>query len=228
MEDGEEITARREYPLVIVFLAAAGRNAVAEAAARRSGAGGRTPPAVARTAPPPLAQIYSSVASPSCVNNFPFLFSAPPPLPLPLLRLGRHSLHLKPEGYPTPINAVSTTLSKLQSSKPFRKLREVAKGLTKRFGKGLHEWIAKVDEYARGMMGPAAGSTLFEELGLYYIGPVNGNKIEDMICVLQEVSSLDSMGPVLIHVLTNEKQITEDERKNEIAENISGGNLSFY
>ncbi|GMH31273.1 hypothetical protein Nepgr_033116 [Nepenthes gracilis] len=71
--------------------------------------------------------------------------------------------------------------------------------LTKRVSKGLHEWAAKVDEYALGMMGPT-GSTLFEELGLYYIGPVDGHKIEDLICVLQEVAALDSMGPVLVHV----------------------------
>lgn len=62
---------------------------------------------------------------------------------------------------------------------------------------------AKVDQYARGMMGPS-GSTLFEELGLYYIGPVDGHNMEDLICVLQEVASLDSMGPVLVHVVTEE------------------------
>lgn len=67
----------------------------------------------------------------------------------------------------------------------------------------MHELAAKVDQYARGMMGPS-GSTLFEELGLYYIGPVDGHNIEDLICVLQEVASLDSMGPVLVHVITEE------------------------
>ncbi|XP_074280500.1 putative 1-deoxy-D-xylulose-5-phosphate synthase, chloroplastic isoform X2 [Silene latifolia] len=123
---------------------------------------------------------------------------------LVILNDSRHSLHPKlDEDSRTPINALSSTLSKLQSSKSFRRFREVAKGLTKRVGKGLYEWAAKVDEYARGMLGPA-GSTLFEELGLYYIGPVDGNNVEDLICVLQEVSSLNSMGPVLVHVMTNE------------------------
>lgn len=81
----------------------------------------------------------------------------------------------------------------------------------------MHELAAKLDEYARGMIGPL-GSTLFEELGLYYIGPVDGHNIEDLICVLQEVASLDSMGPVLVHVITEENQGPENNRKSEIAE----------
>ncbi|PON57927.1 Deoxyxylulose-5-phosphate synthase [Parasponia andersonii] len=133
-----------------------------------------------------------------------------------ILNDSRHSLHPQnDEGPKTSINALSSTLSRLQSSKSFRKFREVAKGVTKRFGRGMHEWAAKVDEFARGMMGPL-GSTLFEELGLYYIGPVNGHNIEDLICVLQEVASLDSMGPVLIHVITEENHGAYNNQKNEI------------
>uniref|UniRef100_A0A1D1YFE2 1-deoxy-D-xylulose-5-phosphate synthase n=1 Tax=Anthurium amnicola TaxID=1678845 RepID=A0A1D1YFE2_9ARAE len=121
-----------------------------------------------------------------------------------ILNDSRHCLHPKPdEGQKMTINMLSNTLSKIQSSKYFRKLREVAKGLTKRVGKGMHELAAKVDEYARGMIGPS-GATLFEELGLYYIGPVDGNNIDDLICVLREVALLDSTGPVLIHVITEE------------------------
>ncbi|XP_019103606.2 probable 1-deoxy-D-xylulose-5-phosphate synthase, chloroplastic isoform X2 [Beta vulgaris subsp. vulgaris] len=139
-----------------------------------------------------------------------------------ILNDSRHSLHPKPdENSRTPITALSSSWSKLQSSKTFRKFREGAKGLTKRIGKGLYEWAAKVDEYARGMLGPT-GSTLFEELGLYYIGPVDGNKIEDLICVLQEVASLDSMGPVLIHVMTDEK-IGLAKEMSEIVGTADGG-----
>ncbi|XVF47906.1 hypothetical protein PTKIN_Ptkin03bG0147400 [Pterospermum kingtungense] len=135
-----------------------------------------------------------------------------------ILNDSRHSLHPKiEEGPKTSINALSSTLSRLQSSKSFRKFREVAKGVTKRIGRGMHELAAKVDEYARGMMGPP-GSTLFEELGMYYIGPVDGHNIEDLICVLQAVASLDSMGPVLIHVITEENQVSEDDQKGETVE----------
>ncbi|KAK3008710.1 hypothetical protein RJ639_015394 [Escallonia herrerae] len=134
-----------------------------------------------------------------------------------ILNDSRHSLHpMLEEASKTPINALSTTISKLQSSKIFRQSREVAKGLTKRIGKGMHEWAAKVDEYARGLMGPP-GSTLFEELGLYYIGPVDGHNIEDLLCVLNEVASMDSTGPVLVHVITREEQEIQDYQQREIS-----------
>ncbi|KAH7681771.1 Deoxyxylulose-5-phosphate synthase protein [Dioscorea alata] len=123
-----------------------------------------------------------------------------------ILNDSRHSLHPKQEeGVKPTINALSSTLSKLQSSKSFRRFREAAKVVTKRIGKGMHEWAAKFDEFARGMVVPL-GATLFEELGLYYIGPVDGTSIEDLICVLNEVASLDSTGPVLIHVITEAEQ----------------------
>ncbi|KAL8504159.1 hypothetical protein ACS0TY_022771 [Phlomoides rotata] len=128
-----------------------------------------------------------------------------------------HALHPKLDQAPkASINAISSAISKLQSSKLFRKFRELAKVLTKRVGRGMHEWAAKIDEYARGMVGPT-GSTLFEELGLYYIGPVDGHNIEDLICVLREVASLDSMGPVLVHVITKDRVVAY-EPKVEILE----------
>ncbi|RVX19907.1 1-deoxy-D-xylulose-5-phosphate synthase 1, chloroplastic [Vitis vinifera] len=134
-----------------------------------------------------------------------------------ILNDSRHSLHPKLEdGQATPINALSSTLTKLQSSKSFRKFREAAKGVTKRIGKGMHELAAKVDEYARGMVGPL-GATLFEELGLYYIGPVDGHNIEDLISVLQGVASLDPTGPVLVHVITKEYQGVEASQKSMIS-----------
>ncbi|RRT67322.1 hypothetical protein B296_00010721 [Ensete ventricosum] len=79
-------------------------------------------------------------------------------------------------------------------------------GVTKRIGKTMHELAAKVDEYTRGMIGPL-GATLFEELGLYYIGPVDGHNIDDLICVLNEVATLDSTGPVLVHVITEDEDL---------------------
>lgn len=85
----------------------------------------------------------------------------------------------------------------------------------------MHEWAAKIDEYARGMVGPP-GSTLYEELGLYYIGPVDGHNIEDLICVLNEVASLDSMGPVLVHVVTKEDYVVEDNHMDKASEDLKG------
>ncbi|NP_001332799.1 1-deoxy-D-xylulose 5-phosphate synthase 2 [Solanum lycopersicum] len=105
------------------------------------------------------------------------------------------------DGPATPVGALSSALSKLQASLKFRQLREAAKTITKQIGPQAHEVAAKVDEYARGMLS-ASGSTLFEELGLYYIGPVDGHNIEDLITILEKVKALPAPGPVLIHIVT--------------------------
>lgn len=69
------------------------------------------------------------------------------------------------------------------SNRPLRELREIAKGVTKQLPEPIQEATAKIDEYARGMIS-GSGSTLFEELGLYYIGPVDGHNLSDLIDVL--------------------------------------------
>lgn len=101
-----------------------------------------------------------------------------------------------------PVGALSSALSRLQSSRPLRELREVAKGVTKQIGGSVHELAAKVDEYTRGMIS-GSNSSLFEELGLYYIGPVDGHNIDDLVTILKEVKSTKTTGPVLIHVVTD-------------------------
>ncbi|XWS41668.1 hypothetical protein CRYUN_Cryun17cG0102200 [Craigia yunnanensis] len=105
------------------------------------------------------------------------------------------------DGPAIPVGALSKVLTKIQASTKFRKLRETAKGLTKQFGGDTHEIAAKVDEYARGMIS-ASGSTLFEELGLYYIGPVDGHSIEDLVPMFEKVKAMPAPGPVLIHIVT--------------------------
>ncbi|CAK9159931.1 unnamed protein product [Ilex paraguariensis] len=105
------------------------------------------------------------------------------------------------DGPATPVGALSSALSKLQASPKFRKLREAAKSITKQIGPQAHEVAAKVDEYARGMLS-APGSTLFEELGLYYIGPVDGHNIEDLVTIFEKVKAMPAPGPVLIHIVT--------------------------
>lgn len=90
----------------------------------------------------------------------------------------------------------------------------------------MHEWAAKVDEYARGFIGPQ-GSTLFEELGLYYIGPVDGHNLEDLISVLQQVASLDAMGPVLVHIITDENRTAECDKMSKILEKEQEGIFTF-
>ncbi|MQL99690.1 hypothetical protein Taro_032419 [Colocasia esculenta] len=106
------------------------------------------------------------------------------------------------DGPATPVGALSTALAKLQASRNFRMLREAAKNITKQIGGHTHEVASKVDEYARGMLG-ASGATLFEELGLYYIGPVDGHNIEDLVIIFEKVKAMPAPGPVLIHIITD-------------------------
>ncbi len=73
--------------------------------------------------------------------------------------------------------------------------------MTKQIGGSTHQLASKVDEFARGMIS-GSGSTMFEELGLYYIGPVDGHNIEDLVTILENVKSAMASGPVLIHVVT--------------------------
>lgn len=70
-------------------------------------------------------------------------------------------------------------------------------------GGQAHEIAAKVDHCVRGMVaGTGSGASLFEELGIYYIGPVDGHNVEDLVYILKQVKAMPTPGPVLIHVVT--------------------------
>lgn len=105
------------------------------------------------------------------------------------------------DGPAPPVGALSKTLTKLQSSRKLRQLREAAKGVTKQLGSKTHELAAKVDSAVRGMVN-GSGAPLFEELGLYYVGPVDGHNMEDLVYILKQVKSMPAPGPVLIHIIT--------------------------
>ncbi|KAG1670989.1 hypothetical protein FOA52_014379 [Chlamydomonas sp. UWO 241] len=102
-----------------------------------------------------------------------------------------------------PVGALASALSRLQANRPLRELREIAKGVTKQLPADLQTVTAKIDEYARGMIS-GTPSTLFEELGLYYIGPVDGHNMDDLVAILAEVKATETVGPVLIHVITSQ------------------------
>jgi 1-deoxy-D-xylulose-5-phosphate synthase len=100
-----------------------------------------------------------------------------------------------------PVGALSSTLARLQANKQLRELREIAKGVTKQLPESIQNTTAKIDEYARGMIS-GSGSTLFEELGFYYIGPVDGHNLQDLIDVLSEIRTTETVGPVLLHIVS--------------------------
>ncbi|MBM3520201.1 MAG: 1-deoxy-D-xylulose-5-phosphate synthase [Alphaproteobacteria bacterium] len=97
------------------------------------------------------------------------------------------------------VGALTNYLSWLVSSRPFLSLRDIAKQLAKKLPRTLRTAAERADEYARGML---TGGTLFEELGFYYVGPVDGHNIDTLTKVLQNVRDAKSLGPVLIHVIT--------------------------
>ena len=98
-----------------------------------------------------------------------------------------------------PVGALSAYLSRLISSKPFRSARDFAKGVASKFPRQIEEAAAKVDEYARGMV---TGGTLFEELGFYYVGPVDGHNLDHLLPVLKNLRDDKECGSVLLHCVT--------------------------
>jgi len=97
------------------------------------------------------------------------------------------------------VGALSNYLSRLLSSKPFLTLRDIGKGMAKRFPKSFERAAKRAEEYARGML---TGGTLFEELGFYYVGPVDGHNMNTLVAVLQNIRDQNKLGPVLLHVVT--------------------------
>ena len=97
-----------------------------------------------------------------------------------------------------PVGGLSAYLAKLVSSRPFLGLRDLAKRLSRRLPEPLHKAAKRTDEFARGM---AMGGTLFEELGFYYVGPIDGHNLDHLIPVLENVRDA-AEGPCLIHVVT--------------------------
>jgi 1-deoxy-D-xylulose-5-phosphate synthase len=98
-----------------------------------------------------------------------------------------------------PVGAMSAYLSRLYSGKTYRSLREAAKQINKRLPKVLADRANRVEEYSRGFM--VGGGTLFEELGFYYVGPIDGHNLDHLLPVLKNVRDMKD-GPILVHVVT--------------------------
>ncbi|MEN2792158.1 1-deoxy-D-xylulose-5-phosphate synthase [Sphingomonas oligophenolica] len=97
-----------------------------------------------------------------------------------------------------PVGGLSAYLSRIVSSREFLGLRDLARRVAKKLPRPLHQAARKTDEFARGM---AMGGTLFEELGFYYVGPIDGHNLEQLIPVLENVRDAEE-GPILVHVVT--------------------------
>ena len=97
-----------------------------------------------------------------------------------------------------PVGGLSAYLARMVSSSEYLGLRTMASKIAKKLGRRVWGGLERAEEYARGM---ATGGTLFEELGFYYVGPIDGHNLEHLIPVLENVRDSEQ-GPVLIHVVT--------------------------
>jgi 1-deoxy-D-xylulose-5-phosphate synthase len=97
-----------------------------------------------------------------------------------------------------PVGAMSAYLSRLLSGKSYRSLREIAKQFASVLPDPLERTARRAEEFARGMM---TGGTLFEEMGFYYVGPIDGHNLEHLIPVLKNARDSKN-GPILIHCVT--------------------------
>ncbi len=97
-----------------------------------------------------------------------------------------------------PVGAMSAYFARLLSGGTYRSIRNVLKVLSKKLPKQLAEASRKVEEYTRGF---ATGGTLFEEMGFYYVGPIDGHNLEHLVPVLENVRD-SKEGPILLHVVT--------------------------
>ena len=97
-----------------------------------------------------------------------------------------------------PVGAMSAYLARASSSGVYQGFRKFTKQLTKRLPRRVYEALGRAEEYGRGMV---TGGTLFEELGFYYVGPIDGHNMDHLVSVLENVRDMED-GPVLVHVVT--------------------------
>jgi 1-deoxy-D-xylulose-5-phosphate synthase len=98
-----------------------------------------------------------------------------------------------------PVGAMSAYLSRLMSSRSFLNLRDLGIKMVKRFPRGIERTARRAEEYARGIL---TGGTLFEELGFYYVGPIDGHNLDHLLPVLRNVREAEEQGPILVHAIT--------------------------
>ncbi len=98
-----------------------------------------------------------------------------------------------------PVGAMSAYLSRTISSRPFLSVRDFMAKMAKNFPGPIERVAKRADEYARGLL---TGGTLFEEMGFYYVGPIDGHNMDHLLPVLRNLRDTDHKGPFLIHAVT--------------------------
>jgi 1-deoxy-D-xylulose-5-phosphate synthase len=108
-----------------------------------------------------------------------------------------------------PVGALSAYLARLISGRTYTSLREIGLQLAHKMPKGLEKKAQRIEEYARGFL---TGGTMFEELGFYYVGPIDGHNMDHLIPVLKNVRDT-KQGPILVHVVTQKGKGYEPAEK---------------
>ncbi|HEX5238614.1 MAG TPA: 1-deoxy-D-xylulose-5-phosphate synthase, partial [Sphingomicrobium sp.] len=97
-----------------------------------------------------------------------------------------------------PVGSMRNALARLVSSNKYLGPRKIAQKVARAMPDAIHDWARKVEEFTRGWV---TGGTLFEELGFYYVGPVDGHDVRALVEVLENVRDAE-IGPMLVHVVT--------------------------
>jgi 1-deoxy-D-xylulose-5-phosphate synthase len=97
-----------------------------------------------------------------------------------------------------PVGAMSSYLARLLSGKTYLTMRDLGKRVTRKFGGAVDRTITRAVEHARGYL---TGGTLFDQLGLYYVGPIDGHNLDHLLPILKNVRDAGE-GPILLHVIT--------------------------
>jgi 1-deoxy-D-xylulose-5-phosphate synthase len=108
-----------------------------------------------------------------------------------------------------PVGAMAAYLARLFSGRTYRSLREIGKHLAHKLPKALEIGALRAEEFARGMV---TGGTMFEELGFYYVGPIDGHNIDHLLPVLKNVRDTRN-GPIIVHVRTQKGKGYEPAEK---------------
>ena len=111
-----------------------------------------------------------------------------------------------------PVGAISGYLSKLISSSSWLSARNIAKNMAYKMPNKIAKLAGRFEEYVRGMF---TGGTLFEELGFYYVGPIDGHNLDDLLSVLENIRDMKEDRPVLIHIVSKKGHGYEPAEKSD-------------
>ena len=109
-----------------------------------------------------------------------------------------------------PVGAMSNYLTKLLSSKQYTSIRSLLKKISEKLPKSISKTLYKAEEYSKGLV---AGGTLFEELGFYYLGPIDGHDIKTLVRVLENIKNSNFGKPIFLHCITKKGKGYEPAEK---------------